>query len=115
MKKFLIICASLLCWFISFAQIDRMHIADSISKEGERLYKSETTSWYGTDVFLEKFKSETDNIGGYFSYDDKGNYTCLFFSKGDSPQVLGTISFGNSFDSIRATIDDTKRNLLLRN
>ena len=110
MKKLLIICVSLLSCFISFSQIDRMHIADSISKEGERLYLSEMTSWYGTDVFLEKFKSETDNIGGYFSYDAKGNYTCLFFSKGDTPQVLGTISFGSSFESIRATIDDTKRN-----
>lgn len=97
----------LFSWFISVAQIDNIHIADSISKEGERLYKSETASWYGTDIFLEKFKSESDNIGGYFSYDDGGNYTCLFFSKGESPQVLGTISFGNSFDSI--DVDDTKR------
>jgi hypothetical protein len=110
MKKLLIVCISFLSWFISLGQIDRMHAADSISKEGERLYKSETASWYGTDVFLENFKSETDNIGGYFSYDNKGNYTCLFFTKGDSPQVLGTISFGNSFDSLKASIDDTKRN-----
>ncbi|MES2430760.1 MAG: hypothetical protein V4556_07460 [Bacteroidota bacterium] len=87
-----------------------MTIADSISKEGERLYRSESASWFGTDIFLENFKSEVSNMEGYFSYENNGNYKCIFFSKRDSMPVLCTITFGNSFDSIKANIDDTKRN-----
>jgi hypothetical protein len=86
-----------------------MHIADSISNEAEKLYKSESASWYGTDVFLEKCKSRADDIGGYFSYDNKGDYTCLFFSKGESPYVLGRIKFSNSFDPVNASLDTTEK------
>jgi len=90
-------------------QVDRSYIADSISNEGKRLYESEMTSWYGTDVFLEKFKEESENIGGYFSYKDGESFKCLFFSKGDKPNVLGVITFIGSFDPKMAQSDGTKR------
>jgi hypothetical protein len=43
--------------------------AQSIVDEGKLLYHSEMASWYGTDVFLDNYKSR-ENIGGYISYMD---------------------------------------------
>ncbi|MBK8496279.1 MAG: hypothetical protein IPL50_15680 [Chitinophagaceae bacterium] len=51
-----------------------------IVDEGKRLYRSEMASWYGTDVFLEVYKDQS-NIGGYFSYEDAGNYKCISLKK----------------------------------
>jgi hypothetical protein len=93
----------------SFAQVDREQIADSIFKEGKKLYESEMTSWYGTDVFFEKFKEEAENIGGYFSYKDGDTYKCVFYSRTEKPTVLGTISFKKSFDPKKAESDGNKR------
>ena len=56
--------------------------AQPIVIEGKLLYKSEMASWYGTDLFLENYK-ERENIGGYFSYTEKGLAKCIFFSKSD--------------------------------
>lgn len=109
MKQFLMILTTLFFCFCAFGQVDRKHIADSISEEGKTLYRSEMASWYGTDVFVEKFKSERENIGGYFSYPEEDSYKCLFFSKGDNPEVLGTITFKDSYDPGKATIAGTKR------
>jgi len=109
MKQIIISVFCILSYAFSFGQVDRIQIADSISKEGKKLYRSEMASWYGTDVFMEKFKSESNNIGGYFSYPNEGKETCLFFSKGENPQVLGTISFTNSYDPSKAQVDDRKR------
>ena len=36
----------------------------AIVEEGKMLYKSEMTSWYGSDIFKEKY-SEKEKIGGY--------------------------------------------------
>src|SRR5580765_6941695 len=91
MKQFLIVLSAISICSCSFGQVDRMHIADSISSEGKKLYKSEMASWYGTDVFVERFKSERENIDGYFSYPEADSYKCIFFSKGNNPEVLATI------------------------
>ena len=94
----------------TFGQINTIQIADSITKEGKKLYMSEFASWYGSDIFLEVFKDDVNNIGGYFSYSDKSNHNCVFFSKGVNPQVLGTIIFDSSLNLENVLIDETKRN-----
>src|SRR4051812_33621350 len=91
-KVFLAICHILISIF-TFGQVDLSHIKDSILKEGKKLYRSEFASWYGTDIFLENYKGQRNNIGGYFSYADNENEVCVFFSNEDSPKVLGTITF----------------------
>ena len=113
MKKILLLCLSFLFAFLgSFCQDDdRIRIADSISAEGRRLYESEMCSWYGTDVFMEKFKAEAENIQGYFSYKDNDAYRCVFFSKGEKPMTLGTITFRSSYDPKTAETDGTRRPL----
>ena len=84
-------------------------IGDSIKMEGQRLYKSEMASWYGTDVFLEKFKDKAGLIGGYFSY-TKGDIThCIFFSNAEEPQVLATISFDSTYSPSTAKTDTVAR------
>jgi hypothetical protein len=65
-------------------------------------------SWYGTDLFIERYKDRA-NIGGYFSYDDHGIEKCIFFSKTDKPKVIGTISFDSTFNTQTATTDLTER------
>jgi hypothetical protein len=65
-------------------------------------------SWYGTDIFLEKYKDKA-NVGGYFSYTIDEISKCIFFSKADKPKVIGTISFDSSFSTQSAKVDLTER------
>ena len=65
-------------------------------------------SWYGTDIFLEKYK-DRENVGGYFSYSDNNIAKCVFFSKGDTSKVIGTISFDSSYNVNNAQVDLTER------
>jgi hypothetical protein len=89
-------------------QVDIGRLTDSIAKEGRRLYKSEMASWYGTDLFVERFK-DRERIGGYFSYSDSDGNKCIFFSKGDTPRVLGTILFDDSYRTQSAKVDLEER------
>lgn len=82
--------------------------AQPIVAEGKMLYYSEMASWYGTDLFLEKYKSQ-ENIGGYFSYKEGDKAICVFFSKGDNPKVIGTVTFGMDYNVNEATVDLTAR------
>jgi hypothetical protein len=91
-----------------FAQQDIGRISDSLFEEGSRLYKSEMASWYGTDVFLEQYK-DRQNVGGYFSYCDDNIAKCVFFSKNDTPKVIGTISFDTSYNVNTAQVDLSER------
>jgi hypothetical protein len=87
-----------------FGQVSLSHVADSILAEGKRLYASERTSWDGTDLFLAKFK-DREKLGGYFSYADKDTSRCIFYSKDQSPQVLGSVAFDSSRATCRARVD----------
>jgi hypothetical protein len=99
--------------FLSFIQNcagqDKIEeLTKPIVDEGKQLYKSEMASWYGTDIFLEKFK-EREKIGGYLSYTDKDSAKCIFFSKGDMPKVIGTMSFDDTYNIESAKTDLTER------
>lgn len=93
-----------------FAQDNPTALAKPIVDEGKRLYKSEMASWYGTDLFLAKYKDQ-DNIGGYFSYSDNNLAKCIFFSKAEQPKAIGTIIFDSTYDTETATVDLTERDL----
>jgi len=82
--------------------------AQPIVAEGKLLYKSEMASWYGTDLFLENYKNR-DNIGGYFSYTDHAISKCIFFSKSNTPKVIGTISFDSTYNTKTAKTDLSER------
>jgi hypothetical protein len=99
--------------FLSFIQnCAGQHKIEELTKpivdEGKQLYKSEMASWYGTDIFLEKFK-EREKIGGYLSYTDKDSAKYIFFSKGDMPKVIGTMSFDDTYNIESAKTDLTER------
>lgn len=79
-----------------------------VLEEGTRLYQSEMASWYGTDIFMERFKDKT-KIGGYFSYVENNLAKCLFFSKDEQPKVLGTISFDSTYNIYTADVDLKER------
>ena len=97
-----------LCTINSFAQNKIEEQTKPIVDEGKRLYKSEMASWYGTDVFLEKYTNK-GNIGGYCSYEDSGIVKCIFFSKGDDVKVIGTIAFDSTYNIQKAVIDLSER------
>ena len=74
--------------FLSFVSITIVNVtvnaqdspterAQPIVREGKELYRSEMASWYGTDIFLEKYKDKA-NIGGYFSYSENNKSKFLF-------------------------------------
>jgi len=95
-----------------FAQERKLDkIADSITNEGKRLYRSEYASWYGTDVFLEKFPAKRQLSGGYLSYETDNGLHNIFFTKGDNPDVLVTTTFNKDLDPKHFTIDSTTRKL----
>lgn len=81
----------------SYSQKDLDKKITAVVDEGKTLYKSEMASWYGTDLFLEKYKDH-DNIGGYFSYSEGENAKCVFFSKDKNPKVIGTIIFDKTYN-----------------
>jgi hypothetical protein len=94
--------------FDVFGQDNPTEQAQPIVAEGKRLYKSEMASWYGTDLFLESYKDRA-NIGGYFSYSDNGTEKCIFFSKSEKSEVIGTISFDSTYNTKTATVDLNER------
>jgi len=107
MRPLLIATCCFLFGTLAFGQdLDK---TSAIVYEGKTMYRSEMASWYGTDLFLEKFKEHSDNIGGYFSYDDKDVTSCVFYSKGDNPKILATISFDSSYDVNTAKVDSKQR------
>lgn len=108
MKKIFTLFSLLVTSITVFGQEDLGKISDSLVAEGLRLYKSEMASWYGTDIFLEKYKNR-ENVGGYFSYSDNNFAKCIFFSKGDTPKVIGTISFDTSYNVNNAQVDLNER------
>jgi hypothetical protein len=93
---------------IANAQDDANERARPIVEEGNRLYKSEMASWYGTDLFMEKY-SDRNNIGGYFSYVNNAVPTCIFFSRADEPKVIGAVMFDSSYNTSTASVNLTER------
>ncbi len=83
----------------------------AIVEEGKKLYRSEMASWYGSDVFMEKFADKRSRIGGYFSYTEGGVSKCVFYSKDEQAKTLGVISFDTSYNVNTAKIDSTEREL----
>src|SRR5689334_3348594 len=107
MRKLFFLCILNLGLYSLSAQ-DLQKISDSIVTEAKHLYRSEMASWYGTDIFLEKYSNQ-ENIGGYLSYAD-GEFTkCIFFSKSETPKVIGTMTFDQSLSVKTATADLTER------
>lgn len=94
--------------FTAFAQKDLAEMTRPIVEEGKMLYRSEIASWYGTDLFLEKY-TDRDNIGGYFSYADGDSIRCIFYSNDKKPKVLGTITFDSTYSKSVASLDLTER------
>lgn len=90
------------------AQKDPTAQAQKIVEEGKRLYRSEMASWYGTDLFLMKYK-DMDNVGGYFSYTENDISKCIFFSQSETPKVIGTISFDSTYNTKTATAEISER------
>lgn len=86
----------------TFAQENPTQQAQPIVVEGKMLYRSEMASWYGTDLFLEKYKNR-ENVGGYLSYSERDSSKAIFFSKGASPKVIGTITFDSTYSINTAT------------
>jgi hypothetical protein len=110
MKKLFIIIAVLTISILTHGQSDIDKLTKPIVEEGKRLYRSEMASWYGTDLFLEKF-TEREKIGGYVSYTENDISKCVFLSKSDTPKVIGTILFDSTYNLKTATTNLQEREL----
>lgn len=80
-----------------------------ILKEGIVLYKTEMASWYGTDIFLEKFNDKRQNVGGYFSYLSGEKAVCIFFSLDNNPKIVASFIFDSTFSVSSAITDGVER------
>jgi len=110
MKKFIILLLFSCALSQAFSQgKDMTAVADSITREGKALYRSEFASWYGTDIFAAKCKLKRTKAAGYFSYDNGHGLVNVFFSKEPQPKVLSTITFGYDLDARRYNLDTTGR------
>lgn len=103
MKRFLFLLPFLAAICTASAQ-DNDHKIAAIEAEGRSLYRSEMASWYGTDVFQADYIAP-DKSGGYVSYSSGNNATCIFYSKGDTPVVIATITFDSTYDTKSAKKD----------
>jgi hypothetical protein len=105
MKVFTGIISLLAFHLVAIAQSSPEQLPRTIVEEGKKLYRLETTSWYGTDVFLENY-SDREKLGGYFSYEETGISKCIFFSRSVTPVVIGTIVFDSSFGLLSSNLDE---------
>ena len=110
MKRIFTLFVNLIIATNSFGQ-DNSSKNYAIYEEGKKLYRSEMASWYGTDVFLEKFREKQADIGGYVSYTENNISKCVFVGKGEHPKVIGTVSFDHTYNIDSANIDSMVREL----
>jgi hypothetical protein len=110
MRKINYILLIILSYQITFGQSKTEKETSKIVEEGKMLYKSEMASWYGTDIFIEKYK-EKEKIGGYLSYSQNDISRCIFYSKGEKPKVIGTMDFDITFKIENAKTELTEREL----
>ncbi|MDX1908158.1 MAG: hypothetical protein SF053_14070 [Bacteroidia bacterium] len=103
--KFLVLAGLTACGLSLAAQSSE---ALAVEAEGRALYAAEMASWYGTDLFMEKYPDRTQ-LGGYFSYASGSQTLCLFYSNALMPRVLGTVAFDSTFDTRTAVLDFTSR------
>lgn len=110
MKKtiFTLIITILFCQSL-FSQIVPPRDSDTLVHQATILYKSEMASWYGSDITQKDYPEVFTNIGGYISYTDDGTTKCIFYSKDESPTVLSTISFDESFNIKLAKVKNSNR------
>lgn len=85
MKRFFLIFTAVFTMTIfSFGQK-----TDKVLEEGKLLYRLEKASWYGTDIFLERFSHKRDIAGGYLSYLNENNQIVnIFFEKENLSRIL---------------------------
>ena len=102
--KFKVLFFALLITSIKISAQNRK-FEDEIVSEGTKLYKTEMASWYGTDLFLEKFKDSTSLSGGYFSYIENDKIKNVFFSKAEPVKIIFTVTFDSTFNTQTALID----------
>lgn len=105
MYKLIFSFVTFLFYYSLHAQNNLQQTASAILEEGKQLYQTEMASWYGTDIFLDRFKDQTKNIGGYFSYLDGRVAKCIFFSNDATPKILATISFDSTYNVQTALVE----------
>lgn len=110
MKKIIYLFTIILICQNTFGQSKIDKETAKIVEEEKMLYKSEMASWYGTDIFMEKYQ-EKENIGGYLSYSENEIARCIFYSKGEKPKVIGTMDFDITFKIENAKTDLKEREL----
>ena len=96
--------------FSAKAQKDLQEKVKPVVAEGRLLYGLESASWFGTDLFLEKYKKR-ENVGGYFSYAKDSGWACVFLSKSEPVKIIGTITFDSSISPKKAKVILNERDL----
>lgn len=107
MNKFIINTVLLI---IIFSGINLTQTKEEIVAEGKKLFNLERASWLGTDILVESFPDLREKVGGYFSYKDKENYHCIFYSE-DNSTILFDAVFSSDFNNSKTVINDEEREM----
>lgn len=113
MKKVVCVLALFVFSVPSFAQDEIEKNRKVIVEEATSLYKSEMAAWYGASVLFENIPDRS-RMGGYFSYEEKGEGKCIFISSDDQPNVIGSITFDSTFNLKTAVKDFFERKFTAR-
>ncbi|MFN3839722.1 MAG: hypothetical protein ACK4RF_03350 [Cyclobacteriaceae bacterium] len=101
----------LITLLLSHAIYAQQKSSDEIVKEANKLFRSEMASWYGTDLFLEKFSQKQSRVGGYFSYTHEKLTTCVFYSNQENPKIIASFTFDSTYNTQTARVDGSERDL----
>ena len=84
--------------------------SNEVLEEGKLLYRLEKASWYGTDVFLEKFAHKREIAGGYLSYlNEKNQVVNIFFERDNPSRILVRFEFESLPQQNPTKIDTTNQ------
>ena len=101
MGKILFFIVLLSCSFVFAENPD----TEKILNEGRFLYRLEKASWYGTDIFLERFPEKADSIKGYLSYAKDNFVYTIFYGNNNYNYILARIKFGTIPSKTPLSID----------
>jgi hypothetical protein len=96
---------------IAQANAMQTQATDEVIAEGRRLYRSEQATWYAGDLFAATLPEKSDDVGGYFSYEDSTGIKTIYYSNRANPTVIATILFDTMLDVKTAQVDTKERML----
>lgn len=94
---------------VSAQKIDLEKKAEII-EEGYLMFRLELASWQSTDRLRDYLRGpQVRALAGYLSYSDEDSLRSIYYTAGDAPQILATVSFDRDGSPGSLVVDSTAR------